>query len=216
MAPRRFRPCAPWRRIDWPGKSTLFILPPCRGEQRVRLTELFGLSASAQADPRRQFNDPRRHLPLSASGSKGAEEIAEMERAVAVTKAVHEDLLHSLEPGWTEKAAADYFLSRASARGLELSFATIASAGEPFSTFADRVCCDAEILILLDAALEMPSRIRRRPDDDPPGMVQDWGRSPRQNTKWCTRPIEAASGALAPGLRFIEAHKLASLAIAKG
>lgn len=198
-------------------KEPLFILPPCRGDQRARLTELFGLSASAQADPLRQFIDPRVILAfVSIREVKGAEEIAEMERAVAATKAVHEDLLHSLEPGWTEKAAADYFLSRASARGFELSFATIATCrGAVLHNSPTEYVATAEDTFLLDAGLEMPSGYAGDLTTTFP-VGPRFGPQSKAIYEVVHQAFEAASGVLAPGLRFIEAHKLASLAIAKG
>jgi len=195
----------------------LFILPPYRGEQMIRLTELFRSGSSAQSDSLRQFIDPRVILALiSIREIKGPEEIAEIERAVTATKIVHEDLLHSLEPGWTEKDAADYFLSRASAQGCELSFAPIATCrGAVLHNSPTEYVAAAEDTFLLDAGLEMPSGYAGDLTTTFP-VGPRFGSQVRAIYEVLHRTFETATRALTPGARFVEIHKLASLAITEG
>ncbi len=197
-------------------KEPLFILPPYRSEQADKLAELFSQGDSARRDLLRRFVDPRVILALVGIREiKGPEEIAEIERAVAITKAIHEDLLHSLEPGWTEKAAADYVLSRASAQGCELSFATIATCRGAVLHNLPQVCRDGTDTFLLDAGVEMPSGYAGDLTTTFP-VGPRFGPQSREIYEVLHQAFETATRVLAPGVRFIDIHKTASLAIAKG
>ncbi|MEN6492305.1 MAG: aminopeptidase P family protein [Rectinema sp.] len=198
-------------------QEPLFILPSYRSEQADKLAELFSQGDSARRDLLRQFVDPRVILALvGVREIKGPEEIAEIERAVAITKAIHEDLLHSLEPGWTEKAAADYVLSRASAQGCELSFATIATCrGAVLHNSPTGYAATAQDTFLLDAGVEMPSGYAGDLTTTFP-VGPRLGTQARAIYEVLYQAFETTARALAPGVRFIDIHKTASLAIAKG
>jgi len=198
-------------------KEPLFILPPCRGEQQARLAQLFGIGASAHAEALGEFIDPRVILAfVSVREVKDADEIAEIERAVTATKAIHEELLHSLEPGWTEKAAADYVLSRASAMGLELSFATIATCrGAVLHNSPTGYAATAGDTFLLDAGLEMPSGYAGDLTTTFP-VGPRFGTQAKAIYEVLLHAFGAATAALAPGVRFIDVHRRACLAIAEG
>jgi Xaa-Pro aminopeptidase len=198
-------------------KEPLFILPPYRGEQADKLAELFGQGDSSRRDFLRRFVDPRVILALvSVREIKGPEEIAEIERAVAATKAIHEDLLHSLEPGWTEKKAADYVLSRASARGFELSFSSIATCrGYIFHNSPTEYAAAIQDTFLLDAGVEAPSGYAGDLTTTFP-VGPRFGTQSREIYEVLYGAFGAATGALAPGVRFIDVHKAASLAITEG
>lgn len=198
-------------------KEPLFILPPYRCEQQARLAELFGVAPSLQVEALGQFIDPRVILAfVSVKEIKDAEEIAEIERAVTATKTVHEELLYSFEPGWTEKAAADYVLSRASAMGFELSFATIATCrGAVLHNSPTAYVATAEDTFLLDAGLEMPSGYAGDLTTTFP-VGPRFGAQARAIYEVLYQAFGVATAALAPGVRFLDVHMQASMTIADG
>ena len=198
-------------------KEPLFILPPYRGEQILAFARLFGADVSRGSEFLQRLIDPRVIVSLvSVREIKGAEELAEMERAVSVTKAIHEDLLHTLRPGWTEKSAADRVLSLASAHGCELSFATIATCrGAVLHNSPTDYVATEEDTFLLDAGVEMPSGYAGDLTTTFP-VGRRFTQQSREIYQVLYRAFEIATSALKPGVRFIEIHRLAALAITEG
>lgn len=89
---------------------------------------------------------------------KEEREIAELERATAVTAEMHETLLTALRPGWSEADAAALVQSVALKHNCSLSFSTIATVrGEVLHNHERASFCGDDDVFLLDAGAEVPS-----------------------------------------------------------
>ncbi len=198
-------------------REPVFILPPYQDRQITRLSEIFGAAGSNLRELIHRHVDPRVILALvSVREIKEPEELAEIERAVSITKVIHEELLHELKAGWTEKDAADFVLSRASAQGCELSFSTIAtchpsvlhnSPTEHVATVHDT--------FLLDAGVETPLGYAGDLTTTFP-VVPGFSHQSKEIYQVLCESFKTATNALAPGVRFLDVHKKASLTITKG
>lgn len=197
--------------------APMYILPPYRSDQVAALTELLGAAASPSGEALSRFIDPRVILAVvELREIKDAGEIAEIEGAVTLTAAIHQDLLTALRAGWTEKRASDFVLSRAAARGCELSFSTIATCrGEVLHNAPTEYAAAAGDNFLLDAGAEAASGYAGDLTTSFPVGARFDARS-REIYTVLHRAFEIATAALAPGLRFIDVHKTAALAIAEG
>ncbi len=201
----------------------LFILPPYRAEHAAYFDELLRAETSAPAAALAQTSALARHVDprviqalIELREIKEAEEITEIEKAVTLTAAIHQDILHDLRPGWTEKRAADYVLSRASARGCELSFSTIATCrGEVLHNAPTEYVAGEHDTFLLDAGAEASSGYA---GDLTTSFPVGKGFSPRSRDIYMVlqRAFAIATASLAPGVRFIDVHTKTAIAIAEG
>jgi len=195
----------------------IYILPPYRADQVMQFGELLGVTSLSQRGALEEFIDPHLILALiELREIKDADEIAEIEHAVAITASMHQDLLHSFRQGWTEKQAADFILSRASSQGCELSFATIATCrGEVLHNTPTEYAASERDCVLLDAGAEMATGYAG-------DLTTTFPVGPRFDARahaiyeLLQKVFEIATSALRPGIRFIDVHAQASLAIAEG
>ena len=198
-------------------RESVFILPPYRDRQIARFLDLFAVSVSNLEELIYRHIDPRIILALvSVREIKEPEELSELERAVSITKIIHEELMHELKAGWTEKDAAGFVSSRASAQGCELSFATIAtcrasvlhnSPTEHVTTEHDTFLLDAGVETTLGYAGDLTTTFPVGPS---------FSHQSREIYQVLYETLQTATNALAPGVRFIDVHKIACLTITKG
>lgn len=201
----------------------IYILPPYRADHAAYLGELFGAETSAPGAALAQSPAFARHIDPRVIQSivelreiKDAEEIAEIEKAVALTAEIHRDILRDLRPGWTEKRAADHVLSCAAARGCELSFSTIATCrGEVLHNAPTEYAATERDTFLLDAGAEAPSGYAGDLTTSFPVGTRFGPRS-RDIYLVLQRAFAVATASLGPGVRFIDAHRKAAIAIAEG
>jgi len=194
-------------------KVPLFILPPYRSDQMLRLSGLLGIAP----DKLDMLVEQRIISALVCVREiKSPQEIDEIEKAVSLTAEIHRDILHELRPGWTEQNAADRVAMRAASFGCSLSFQTIATCrGEVLHNSPTQRVVQAGDLFLLDAGVEVPSGYAGDLTTTfPVGPVFE----PRARDLYrlLCNVLEAATGALGPGKRFIDIHRTASLALAEG
>ncbi|MFA5852535.1 MAG: aminopeptidase P family protein [Spirochaetales bacterium] len=147
---------------------------------------------------------------------KDEEEVAELEKAVAISVQMHKTLLAELRPGWSESEAAALVQHVAMKRGCALSFATIATvSGEVLHNHGRESICRDGDMFLLDAGAEMPS-----------GYAGDLTTSFPVGRKFPPRRAELYTllldvfaqsvKRLGPGVPFLDVHKIASLTLAQG
>jgi Xaa-Pro aminopeptidase len=147
---------------------------------------------------------------------KNDEEIAELEKAVLVTEAMHTAVLKSLRPGWTEKAAAALALRVASEMGCELGFSTIATTrGEVLHNQPGEAKCSGRDLFLLDAGAELPSGYSGDLTTTFP-VGASFSTQAAELYALLLSVFEASTSLLRPGIPFLEVHKAACLELARG
>jgi Xaa-Pro aminopeptidase len=190
------------------------FFPPYAREDSVRtLSEMLGVAAD---EARRRAGRGITPAIVALREVKEPREIAEMERAAAVSVDMHATLLRELRPGWTELEAAALVQYVAAKNGCALSFTTIGTVrGEVLHNHGTETPCRGGDLFLLDAGAELPSGYA----GDLTTTFPVGGRfSPRQADIYrvLRGMFAAATASLRPGLPFVEAHLAASRALARG
>ncbi len=153
---------------------------------------------------------------LSLREIKEEREVAELEKATAVSAEIHTMLLTQLRPGWTETEAAALFQYAAARRGCALSFGTIGTVhGEVLHNHERNSICREGDMFLLDAGVELPSGYA----GDLTTSFPVGGTFPFQKAavyRVLLSMFADATRILKPGLPFADAHRAASLALARG
>ncbi|NIX21875.1 MAG: M24 family metallopeptidase, partial [Actinobacteria bacterium] len=197
--------CSAGRRVMW--------LPPYRAEQTLRLAELTGLPPGEVAEGMsvkliRAVVDQRSH--------KDADEIREIERAVATSVAMHEAALRTAAPGVRESDIAAQVEHLARAAGGRSAFPVIATVhGETLHNHAQTATLSEGDLFLLDSGAE--SELGYAGD-----LTTTWpvssGLDDRQAEVFALlgQAYDAAVAGLAPGMPNREVHFAACRAIFEG
>jgi len=199
--------------LKGPARKAVLFPPFCREEALRRAAGLIDLPVEIIRDA------PSAELIaaiIALREIKDEEEVAELEKAVAISALMHETLLAELRPGWTESEAAALVHHVAMKHGCALSFATIATVnGEVLHNHGRNSICRDGDMFLLDAGAEMPS-----------GYAGDLTTSFPVGRKFPPRRAELYAlllevfaqsiKRLGPGIPFLEAHKTASLSLARG
>ncbi len=130
-------------------RRPVHVLPPYRARHRLRLARLLGGTPEA-ADER--VSEKLLRAVIAQREVKSAAEVAEIERALVITQAMHERAMRAARPGVTEEHVAGLVEGAALQRGSHPSFPIIFSVrGEVFHNRArDYAMKDGE-LALCDA-----------------------------------------------------------------
>jgi Xaa-Pro aminopeptidase len=194
--------------------ATIRFLPPYRKETASTLYTLLHIPFDA---PLLDMADE--DLVRSVIGLREIKddlEIAELEKAVAVTAQMHKAVIEELRPGWKEYEAAALARYVAESEGCRLSFATIATIrGEILHNHASNRTCEPGGLFLLDAGAEVPS-----------GYAGDLTSTFPVGCRFDTRQAEiysvllevfhTAISSLSGGTLFLDVHLAACLKLAEG
>lgn len=206
--------CLPLSRLESECTGRVVHVPPIARESTLRkLSLLSGIHAETL---RSGASIPLIRAIVALREIKEEREIAEMERAVEVSVAMHEGLLEALEPGWTETQAADFVHSIALAHGCRLSFATIATThGEVLHNQVQPRPCSGQDMFLLDAGAEVPSGYA---GDLTTTFPAGPAFPPRRRELYALllEVFGSAVEMLMPGRPFAEVHLKASLVLAEG
>jgi len=196
-----------------PARQTILFPPFCREEAARRASGLLDVPLEKIRDT------PSGELIaaiISLREIKDDGEVAELEKAVAISVQMHGTLLAELRPGWSESEAAALVQHVAMKSGCALSFATIATVNGEVLHNHDRasICRDGD-MFLLDAGAEMPS-----------GYAGDLTTSFPVGRKFPARRAELytllldvfaqAVRSLGPEVPFLDVHRAASLTLAQG
>jgi Xaa-Pro aminopeptidase len=192
---------------------TVHYLPPYRADTTILLADLLGVAVSAVGDGAsvelvKAVVDQRMH--------KSAEEVAEIEKAVATSVAMHEAAMRMARPGETERAIAAEVARIASASGGRIAFPIIATVnGQTLHNHIHPNTLSAGDLFLLDSGAEAAS-----------GYAADLTSTCPVNPRFDDRQkdvydvllssYEASVGALAPGVPFRDVHFVAARTIFEG
>ncbi len=191
---------------------TVHVLPPYRGEGRLQLAAWLGVAPHAvEASP--ALIDAVIAMRLV----KTADEVAEIEAAVAIAAEMHRLAMRLAQPGRTEADVAGQMEGLALSQGSHPSFPIILTRrGEVLHNHATRAELKAGDLMLADAGAVAPGS----------GYAADITRtspvggtfSQRQRGVYETvlAAQEAAIAACRPGVPFADVHRLAAVRLVEG
>lgn len=188
-------------------------LPPYRAEHELLLSELVGVPAGEVG---RRASTALIRAVVSQRSRKDAAEVAEIERAVATSVAMHEAALRMLAPGVTESAIAAEVERVARAAGGRIAFPVIATIhGETLHNHAQTATLSAGDLFLLDSGAETALGYAGDLTTTCPVSREP---SSRQKDVYAIlmRSYDAAVAALAPDVPNREVHFAAARAIFDG
>jgi Xaa-Pro aminopeptidase len=188
-------------------------LPPYRAEHTLFLAELVGIRPGDVAGG---ASEELIDAVVDQRSRKDAEEVDEIERAVATSVAMHEAALRLVSPGTTETEIAAEVEAVARAAGGRIAFPVIATVhGETLHNHGQVNTLSAGDLFLLDCGAEtrmgyagdLTTTCPVGPDFDP---------RQREAHGILLRAYEAAVATLAPGVTNLDVHLAASRAIFDG
>lgn len=193
--------------------ARLLYLPPYRADQRAELAGLLGLPAARVGEGA--------SVPLIASAVELREvkeeaEVAEIERAVAITTEMHKTLIAAARPGMRESHLAALAAEIALREGGGLSFPPIATTrGAILHNHDYSRALEPGGLFLVDAGAETVSGYA---GDLSSTFPIDRRFSARQKAVYeiVLAARDAAVSLLEPGRPFVEVHLAAARAIAEG
>jgi Xaa-Pro aminopeptidase len=191
---------------------TVHFLPPYRADTANLLGDLLGSSATAET-----ASIPLIRAVVAQRSHKTGEEIAEIEKAVAVSVSMHEAAMRMAAPGRTESQIAAEVERVANASGGRLAFPIIGTInGQTLHNHKHVNTLPDGRLFLLDSGAE--TALGYAGDLTSTFPVGRGGFDDRQQTIWeiLLRAYDAAVAALAPGLNFRDVHFTAARAIFEG
>ncbi len=186
-------------------------LPPYRPEHRIKLLEWLSLP----------LNDQKGSIPfiraiVKQRNHKGAEEIAEIEKACNVTADMHIAAIKFLRPGMYEYEVRAEIERVAMMNGMELSFPTIATKnGQTLHNHSYNHKVESGDLFLIDAGAESPM-----------GYAGDMSSTFPADKKFTTKQREVyeiqnamhleSVKALRPGIPYMEVYELSARVMVEG
>ena len=196
------------------GASKPILYPPsCRVETTRSLASLLGTSYE---ETRRGASAGLIRAIVQLREIKEEREVAELEKATAVSAEMHLALLSALRPGWSESDAAALVHAVALKHNCSLSFSTIATVrGEVLHNHERSSLCRDGDVFLLDAGAEVPSGYA----GDLTTTFPVGRRFPSKRAELYRLLLEIFSDAvhcLKPGRRFLDVHMAAAGTLARG
>ena len=132
--------------------KTVHYLPPYRHDTMIQLADLLGIHP---LETRAKASVALIKAVVDMRAVKSAEEIAEIERAMAIGYAMHTAAMRAVRPGNTEKAIAGLMEGIAVSQGAKVSFNSIVSQhGEIFHGSPSLRPLEEGRLLLVDAGAE--------------------------------------------------------------
>lgn len=193
------------------GNRTIHYLPPYRPEHRIKLLEWLSLP----------LNDQKGSIPfiraiVKQRNHKGAEEIAEIEKACNVTSDMHIAAIKFLRPGMYEYEVRAEIERVAMMNGMELSFPTIATKnGQTLHNHSYNHKVESGDLFLIDAGAETSM-----------GYAGDMSSTFPADKKFTTKQREVyeiqnamhleSVKALRPGIPYMEVYELSARVMVEG
>lgn len=191
--------------------SPVHYIPYYRAEHDLRLLELLDLQPGGAVP-----SLPLIKAVVDMRNHKSAEEIAEIEKACAVTAEMHKAAMRAARPGMTEYQMKSIVEGVATSHGMRCSFPTIATVhGEILHNHTYNNALESGKLFLLDAGAETAMGYA---GDMSSTCPVDMRYTDRQKTIYDLQ--QAASSAavkmLRPGVPFYDVHMQAARTIATG
>lgn len=189
------------------------FLPPYRPENAIRLSHLLGM---APADAAAQASLPLIQAIVAQRSIKTDEEIAEIEKGVAITNEMHLTAMRIARPGMTEAQVAAAVHAVPLQYGSHLSFPIICSIhGEILHNHYHKNTLASGKLLLLDAGGESlmhyaGDMTRTFPVD------KTFSQKQKEIYQIVLQAMDHAIDALRPGITYREVHLLAARTIVNG
>ena len=188
-------------------------LPPYRASQAVELAALLGRDVEMVAAGASQS---LMRAIVAQRAIKSDEEIAEIDRAVAISAEMHLAVMREARPGMVERELAARVEAIAQARGGRLSFPTILTVhGETLHNHYRGNTLESGRLLLVDCGAEAPSHYAGDLSRTFPVDREFTGRQ-KEIYQVALAAHESAVARLAPGVPFREVHLCACREIAAG
>jgi len=192
---------------------TVHVLPPYRADHRVLLYDWLAI------DPRRSEDAasvPLIEAVVAQRNVKSAEEIAEIDKAVALTGDMHLAAMRTVRPGLTEAQVMAVVDETALAAGASLSFPIIATRnGQTLHNHRYGNTLEDGRMFLLDAGAEIASHYAGDLSSTFPIGLRFTSRQ-KEIYDLCLASHEHAVSLLRPGRKFEEIHVAACTVIARG
>jgi len=200
-------------RLDRAGGRMVHYLPPYRPEHQLTLFACLGILPGEQE---RRASVPFIRAVVELRAVKGAEEIAELEKAVNLSVDMHLAALGMVRPQVSEAEIAARVAAVALKAGGSLAYPTIATVhGEILHNHGHPNLLQSGQLFLLDAGAETPSHYAGDLTSTCPVDPDFTGRQ-RELYDLVLKVHLAALQRLRPGVRFREIHLAACLDLAEG
>jgi len=191
---------------------TVHVLPPYRGDAKIRLANMLGQDASSIQASTELIN-----AVVAQRLVKSEEEVTEIEKAVALAKEVHVLAMGMAHPGRTEWEIAGAVEGHLLGKGGFPAFPVILTKhGETLHNHATGTVLSKGDLLLVDTGAVVPGT---RYASDITRMSPVGGTfSDRQRAVYqiVLDALAACTEGMAPGVPFRDLHQLAALTIARG
>ncbi|MEO0558808.1 MAG: aminopeptidase P family protein [Bacteroidota bacterium] len=191
---------------------TVHVLPPYRAVHKIRLAKMLDEDASSI-----QASEPLIDAVIAQRLVKSDEEVAEIEKAVALAKEVHELAMSLAHPGRTEWEIAGAIEGHLAGQGGFPAFPIILTKhGETLHNHASGAVLDAGDLLLIDTGAVVPGT---RYASDITRVAPVGGTfSDRQRDVYqiVLDAQTACIEGMAPGVPFRDLHQLAGLTLTRG
>ncbi|MBL3581323.1 aminopeptidase P family protein [Oleidesulfovibrio alaskensis] len=193
---------------------TIHYLPPYRAETRELLTRLTGIAGS---DLPRRVSQPLTGAVVTLRSVKTAEEVAEIESALAISHEMYMTAMRTVRPGMTERALCGTLQGIAASAGSGMhSFRTILTVrGETLHNHGHACTMQDGDLLLIDSGAES---LRRYASDITRTLPVSGRFSGRQKAIYET-VLNAQLAGIAratAGRRFLDAHLAAAQVMVEG
>ena len=191
---------------------TVHVLPPYRGDTKIQLGQMLGQDPTAI-----QASTALIDAVIAQRLVKSSEEVAEIEKAVALAKEVHELAMGMAHPGRTEWEIAGAIEGHLAGKGGFPSFPIILTKhGETLHNHATGAVLEDGDLLLVDTGAVVPGT--RYTSDITRTSPVGGTFSERQLVVYTTvlAAQDATIGGMAPGVPFRDLHQLAALTITRG
>ena len=191
----------------------IHYLKPYRAEQTLKITALLGIKPAMVASYR---SEPLHKAIVSQRNIKSAEEIADIERAVAVSREMYLTAMAAAKPGKHEYEVVAEIIRVAKMRGCDLSFPIICSVhGETLHNHHHANLMQAGDAMVLDSGVETPHKNA----SDITRTIPVGGTFTAQQRLIYEIVLSAqttAIGAIKPNVPYRDVHMLAAKTIAAG
>jgi Xaa-Pro aminopeptidase len=187
------------------------FLKPYRTEHTLKITNLLGLKPSMVASYR---SEPLHKAVVAQRNFKSAEEVADIERAVNVSREMYLTAMAAAAPGKYEYEVVAEILRVAKARGCDLSFPIICSVhGETLHNHHHGNRMAAGDIFVLDSGVETPNKYA---SDITRTIPVDGTFTTQQRTVYemVLRAQTTALAAIRPGVTYKSVHLLAARSFA--
>jgi Xaa-Pro aminopeptidase len=187
------------------------FLKPYRAEHTLKITALLGIKPAMVAS---YFSEPLHKAVVAQRNIKSAEEVAEIEQAIVVSREMYLAAMARAKPGVREYEVVAEIVRIQKARGFDLSFPIICSVhGETLHNHQHGNLMKAGDVMVLDSGVETPMKYA---SDITRTIPVSGAFSARQRLiyEMVLRAQLAAIAAIKPGVPYKDVHLLASRSFA--